>query len=232
MPVKLISSDLNLKEDAKEEWDFHCRLKSLPYLLDSTGSLIPEPVEITTSPVTNRRFADLVGVGERVLKVGVVWCGDRHHPDNHKHRIQLEHLRTIAHMPGVNLVSLQKGGAANELFDCPWSEKISDTGMLLQDLGEAAAVINAVNIVVTVDTAVAHLAASMHKPVINLLHYRPDWVYGLESVGTPWYPSMRLIRQPEPGDWDSVFKEVNHIIEAMSSRYRKLRIVKSDGQTV
>ena len=72
----------------------------------------------------------------------------------------------------------------------------------------------------------------MHKPVINLLHYRPDWVYGLESVGTPWYPSMRLIRQPEPGDWDSVFKEVNHIIEAMSSRYRKLRIVKSAGQTV
>ena len=90
----------------------------------------------------------------------------------------------MAHMPGVNLVSMQKGGAANELFDCPWSEKISDTGMLLQDLGETAAVINAVNIVVTVDTAVAHLAASMHKPVINLLHYRPDWVYGLDGTGT------------------------------------------------
>jgi len=231
IPARLICDELRYRERIEEDWDYYCGLQSLPYLLDSSGQLIPDPVEITTSSITDKRFSDLIDTNQQVLKVGIVWCGNRHHPDNHKHRVQLEHFSHLAHLPGVQLVSLQKGGAANDLYDCDWSNRITDLGMLLQDFGEAAGVLNALNILVTVDTAVAHLAANMNKPVINLLHYRPDWIYGLQSIGTPWYPTMRLIRQPEPGDWHSVFEQVNHMIEAMSNRYRKLTLVKPNGQT-
>jgi hypothetical protein len=128
--------------------------------------------------------------------------------NNGKRAVDASRFLGLSSIPGVQLYSLQKGPLEKELADCGGDGLILPLGPHLNDFSETAAVVKELDLIIMTDSSVAHLAGSLDVPVWNMLCYRPYWLYLASRSDTPWYPSMRLFRQPEPGDWDSVFTEV------------------------
>jgi len=141
------------------------------------------------------------------FKIGIVWAGSVKHTNDHNRSCELCFFRTLAEIPNLRLFSLQKGPAESALYD-PACQGIHNMAHLLQDFSETSAAIENMDLVISVDTAVLHLAGAMGKPVWALLPYVPDWRWLLNRDDSPWYPSMRLFRQTSPGDWESVFNRV------------------------
>jgi ADP-heptose:LPS heptosyltransferase len=111
---------------------------------------------------------------------------------------------TVLRTPGIDWVSLQKGEAAGQLSGLPDDIYILDAASEAPDLADTAAVIGGLDLVITTDTCIAHLAGAMGKPVWILLPHLSDWRWMQEMETTPWYPTARLLRQPTPGDWGAV----------------------------
>jgi hypothetical protein len=129
------------------------------------------------------------------------------------------HFGAIANMPGVRLISLQKNEGVEQLLDLP-------SGMEVETLGEdfdggadgfvdAAAVIECLDLVITVDTSIAHLAGALGRPAWVLLQYVPDWRWLLDRETSPWYPTLKLFRQASPGSWSNVFLDVAAQLESL-----------------
>jgi ADP-heptose:LPS heptosyltransferase len=117
-------------------------------------------------------------------------------------------LARLGQVPGVRFFSLQKGEAAAEARTPPPGMELVDWTEELTDFADTAALIANLDLIITVDTAVAHLAGAMGKPVWTLLSFVADWRWLREREDSPWYPSMRLFRQSALGDWDNVIKRV------------------------
>ena len=142
------------------------------------------------------------------FKVGVVWSGSVTFKGNKKRAVGVERFIPLASVPGVQLFSLQKGPCEKELYEAGADALIWDLSADLNDFTDTAAILNALDLVVMTDSSVAHVAGSIGCPVWNLLNYKPYWLYLSYREDCPWYPSMRLIRQTEPGNWDKVFDRV------------------------
>ena len=120
----------------------------------------------------------------------------------------------LARIPGVRLYSLQKGErTAADLTARPEGMEIEDWGSQFADFADTAAAVMSLDLVVCVDTSVAHLAGALGRPVWLLLPFAPDWRWMLGRGDSPWYPTMRLFRQKSSGDWTAVFEEA---VEALS----------------
>lgn len=139
------------------------------------------------------------------LKVGLVWAGDSKHGSDHRRSLGFEWLRPLLDVSGVSWHSLQMGPAARQLQN---AAGVRDLAPQFRDFADTAAAVSALDLVITVDTAVAHLAAAMGKPVWLLLSALGEWRWGYEAETTPWYPVMRLFRQPRPGAWEDVIRAV------------------------
>ncbi len=195
-------------------FDFHCPLLSLPRAFATTLANIPNIVPYLQADAEDarrwqRRLADHCSI----VKVGLVWAGKAAHKNDRNRSMKLARLAPLAQAPGVLFFSLQKGEAAVEGKTPPASLELIDWTEELKDFADTAALIANLDLVIAVDTAVAHLAGAMGKPVWTLLPFVPDWRWMLERKDSPWYPSMRLFRQPSLGDWDSV---VTRVAEALS----------------
>jgi tetratricopeptide (TPR) repeat protein len=132
------------------------------------------------------------------LNVGLVWAGNDTDPLRACTPAELEPLLTLK---GINWVGMQKGSAAKHLPPLSGSSRFENIGPALADFGETAAVMHHLDLVVSVDTAVAHLAGALGKPVFCLLRFAADWRWGVSGADTPWYPSMRLFRQASASKW-------------------------------
>ena len=151
------------------------------------------------------------------FRIAVCWQGAQPNIGPGK-SFELHQLAGIAALPGVTLYSLQKGPGSEQLDSLP-------AGMVVQGFGhefdagaafmDSAAVMAQVDLVITADTAVAHLAGALGRPVWLLLKQLPDWRWGLTGNGTPWYPSMRLFRQPARGDWQPCFDAIERELKAI-----------------
>jgi ADP-heptose:LPS heptosyltransferase len=126
----------------------------------------------------------------------------------------LQRLMPLFRIPGISWVSLQVGARAGDLAGADPPE-ILDISAQLGDFAETAGVMANLDLVIAADTAVAHLAGAIAKPVWTLLPFSPDWRWMLKREDSPWYPTMRLFRQPAPGDWDSV---IGNIREALAQQ--------------
>ena len=183
--------------------DLHVPLMSLPGLLAVRPETVPPPIPPHLPPERLRHWqTELANLPGR--KIGICWAG---HPDHRKGRnrsIPLALLSRLANTPGVTLVSLQRGPQSAELDALPGSEAI----LRLEDdnggLANSAALIRALDLVVTVDTMVAHLAGTLGRPVWTLLPCAADWRWMIARDDTPWYPTMRLWRQRRRGDWEEL----------------------------
>ena len=111
-------------------------------------------------------------------------------------------------MPDVRFVSLQVGSAAQEIAATGFSSIVENMAPGLEDFADTAEVIADIDLVISVDSAIVHLAGSLGRPVWALIPYVPDWRWMLEREDSPWYPSMRLMRQQSPGNWDELIQRV------------------------
>ena len=179
----------------------HAPLMSLPYILGTTLDTIPATIPYLFPPAD----APAIPNSDRP-KVGLVWAGSPTHLNDRQRSIPLRLFQDLLDVP-IQLYSLQKGDAAQQLNRLD-NASIIDLSDRLQDFADTAAAIAQLDLVITVDTAVAHLAGALGKPVWVLLPFAPDWRWMLDRADSPWYPTMRLFRQSAAGDWHGVIGEV------------------------
>jgi Flp pilus assembly protein TadD len=195
---------LVLKGDALPEFNVHTTLYYLPKIFKADLATIPAPVLYLSAPEAcylpenlQDQLSNAAG-----LRVGVVWSSKL----GCKRRCPLSFFEPLLQIPGLSWFSLYKGNQSNELE--PYSAQIIDIGSHAQDFADTAWAIAQLDLVITVDTSVAHLAGAMGKSTWILLPFVPDWRWLLDREDSPWYPSARLFRQPQLGDWFSVIEKV------------------------
>ncbi|WP_071516865.1 tetratricopeptide repeat protein [Geitlerinema sp. PCC 9228] len=191
-------------------FDLYVPLMGLPHRLGTTLETVPNSVPYLEAPTWQ---GDAVFPSDR-LKVGVVWAGNPENPMERRRSVPWEDFRALASIPGVVLYSLQTGVAAQQVADVP---ETIDLGSQFADFADTAAAIAQLDLVISIDTAVAHLAGALGQPVWLLLPFAADWRWLLHRRDSPWYPTMRLFRQPQPGDWASVWQQVTDQLAQMQA---------------
>jgi hypothetical protein len=195
------------------EFDLECPLMSLPAVFGTTVETVPWPgayLGADSNLALEKRWRTPYvrpDTGQS-LRVGVCWAGNPRYRADHRRSIELKTLLPLLRVPGITWISLQKGPAAEQLTALPGDVFVWDGSSLDRDLAETAAMISTLDLVVTSDTCIAHLAGAMGKPVWILLPHLADWRWMQQTETTPWYPTARLIRQRAPGDWAGVVQRV------------------------
>ena len=198
-------------------FDVQCPLLSLPGIFGTDLETIPPPVPVSVSDEAREKIAPLFEAFAGALKVGIVWSGNVRFKANHQRATALERFLPFAEVPGVQLFSLQKGPRAPDLDAARARSLIVDLAPHLDDFADTAAALEQLDLVIMTDSSVAHLAGALGRPVWNLLAYVPYWLYLRERGDSPWNPSMRLFRQPKPGDWDAVFAEAKAALAELAA---------------
>lgn len=189
------------------DYEFHCSLFSLPLAFNTQLETIPNPAKYIQAP------AGLVSEWSKQLKhagtkrIGIAWAGSRTNINDRNRSLPLEMLLPLVRLP-ITLVSLQKDLKAQDRAFLDAQPNILRFEEQLRDFSDTAALIESLDLVITVDTSVAHLAAAMGKPVWILLAYAPDFRWLLDRSDSPWYPTAKIFRQPEIGNWTAVISEV------------------------
>jgi tetratricopeptide (TPR) repeat protein len=184
-------------------FDLHCPLLSLPARFGSTLETVPRAVpylHVPSEAVARWRAR----LGEAGRKIGICWQGNPAVRIDRERSVPLAEFAPLAAVPGVRLISLQKTHGLEQLADLPAIETLGADGP--DSFVDTAAAMQCLDLVVTSDTAVAHLAGALARPVWLATSFVPDWRWGLAGEACAWYPTMRLFRQPRRGDWRSVFE--------------------------
>jgi len=206
-------------------FDAYCPLTGLPRLHGTILDTIPSKVpylhaDPARTAAWRARLQDLLQSGTR--RIGIVWAGRSTHNNDLNRSMSLSAFAPIAALDGISLVSLQTGPAQSAIADYFDRAPLLNLGAEIADFADTMAIIETLDLIVTVDTAVAHLAGAMGKPVWILLPYAPDWRWLLERSDSPWYPTARLFRQPSPGDWASVARRVGEALSEPRLQPQKL----------
>jgi hypothetical protein len=200
------------------EFDCHASLLDLPGILGTTLETIPAPANyITSSPELTDAWAERLGPRED-FRIGLVWAGNPEHTNDANRSIDPGLLKPLIQIPGISIYNLQveRDGEAKAVF----GDAITDLAPELKDFSETAAAIRNLDLVVSVDTSVAHLAGALGHRVWTLLPFVPDWRWLIDRDDSPWYPSMRLFRQKTAGDWPGVIKRLAAaIVKQATSKY-------------
>jgi Flp pilus assembly protein TadD len=184
-------------------FDCYAPLMSLPLLLGMTGiDAIPPAPYVAPVPA-----AALPGNGKKP-RVGLAWAGNPEHEDDASRSCPLAAMKPLIETAGIDFFSLQVGDAAAEIDAENLTGAITDLGRSFKTFADTARAIQALDLVISVDTAVAHLAGAMGRPVWLMLPRVPDWRWFAEGAATPWYPSMRLCRQTDDGGWPPVVRDL------------------------
>ena len=187
--------------------DFHCPLGSLPLALKIRPDSVPSDIPyLAADPGRVARWGERLAA-HGTPRVGIVWAGNVAHTDDRNRSLPLDKLAPLFAQDGARVVSLQRdlrAGDAERLATTP----VLHLGPELADFDDTAAVLAQCDLVISVDTSVAHLAGALGRPLWVLLPFSADWRWTAAGERSPWYPSARLLRQPRPGDWESVVTAV------------------------
>jgi len=200
--------------------DLHSPIMSLPGIVDASPDKSPPPPRLHVTAEDRERFGTLIAPYRGRFTVGIVWSGSVSFKGNRNRSASLGHFLRLAETPGVQLFSLQKGPPRTEIADVGGAGTlIVDLGGIVGDFADTAAIVEQLDLVIMTDSAVAHLAGSLARPIWNVLNLAPYWLYPMEGSDTPWYPTMRLFRQRRFADWDGVFAEVESALaQAVSAK--------------
>ena len=192
--------------------DFQFPLMSAPLLFGTTIESVPSRVPYLSGDANDLRKWKTRMDRFTGLKVGLAWAGSSLHGNDQNRSMDFNLFSGLVMVPGPQWFSLQKARATS---NAPFAEgRLIDYTPELDDFADTAALVSHLDLVITVDTAVAHLAGALGKPVWVLLPYASDWRWLRDRPDTPWYPTMRLFRQPARGDWNTVLAEVRSALEA------------------
>lgn len=206
-----------MRGDLPPRFDLHCEMMSLPMAMglrlgDLPGSqmpyLAPDPARVTH---WRKRLSGIGG-----LRVALVWAGRPDHFNDANRSISLSKLALLAAVPGLTFLSVQKGPKAIEAQTPPTGMTLINLSEEIRDFEDTAAILTTVDLLISVDSSPVHLAGALGRPAWVMLPFVPDWRWLQERSDTPWYPSLRLFRQPKTGDWDNV-------VTAMANKLAHLR---------
>ncbi len=196
------------------EFDLECPLMSLPAAFRTTMETVPwsgaylgADEELVREKW--RQFPSVRADGDPELRVGIAWAGNPRYKADAVRSMRLRTLVPLLRAVDANWISLQRGEAARQLASLPDDVRVLDGSSGERDLAETAALTATLDLVITTDTCIAHLAGAMGKPVWILLPHLSDWRWMEETERTPWYPTARLFRQKAPGDWAEVVQRVS-----------------------
>ena len=196
-------------DDALPPFDLHLPMLSQPLAFQTTRETIPPEVPYLFADSARREiWRRRLGDNRSHLRVGVSWAGNPEQARDRFRSLPLHHLLPLLEMEGVEFFNLQKGHGTAEIEELPGTARIIDHTAHIEDFADTAAFVAELDLIVSVDTAVAHLAGALGRPVWILLSFVADWRWGLENEQNPWYPTMRLFRQPVVGDWGSAIQRV------------------------
>jgi len=206
-------------------WDYWTPLFSLPFLFKTRLNTIPANLPyLTAEPEKIRYWTSLIGQPQEDLRVGLVWKGNpKFENDADRSLSSLAMLSPLKEVMGVRYFSLQKGSGEEEAAHCAKFPSLKDLGPCIVDYSDTAAIVMNLDLVVTVDTGVAHLTGALGKPCWVLLpDYKTDWRWLKDRTDSPWYPGvMRLFRQPSTGHWAPVVAEVAAALQNLVAERRR-----------
>ena len=199
-----------------ESCDYYVPIMSLPMLFATDIPTIPSNIPyIFADPIKVEQWK--TRISKKGYKIGIVWAGKPGHENDKNRSCELEHFLPLTKIPGTVIYTLQKGDAGCQVKSMGGIIKnMVNVAHDLRDFSDTAAAIENLDLLISADTAAAHLAGAMGKLVWTLLPYAPDWRWLLEREDTPWYPTMRLFRQPARGDWGAVFDKVKDELQKLT----------------
>ncbi len=205
--------------DRLPEFDVHSPLMRLMGLFTKNVEAIPAPIPyLRTDAARVERWRKHLAGGPR-LKVGIAWQGNPEHTRDRDRSFLLAHFERLAAIDGVGLFSLQKGFGAEQVRELAGrfpvfelGDRLDPNSLVIQD---TPAVMKALDLVITADTMLAHLAGALGVPVWIALPFSPDWRWLLGRDDSPWYPTARLFRQSESGRWDLVFDRIARALDEL-----------------
>lgn len=191
---------------ALPRFDVYIPMMSLARLFETSIDTIPTGIPYLTPP--DEQSVQLPASLDNQRQIGIAWAGRPTHQNDKNRSCNFTHFIELLGVPGVTVYSLQKGDREADIKKNGCAALVTNMAPRLNDFADTAALINQLDLVITVDTSVAHLAGALGKPVWVVVPFAADWRWGHERADTPWYPSMRLFRQKQPGSWNQVFRDV------------------------
>jgi hypothetical protein len=193
-------------------YDAHCPLGSLPLALKTDTSNIP--AEIPYLRASDSALAKWRPRLEalRTPRIAFAWSGSAAHPNDRNRSLSLPQLGPLMSVPGLGFISVQRELRDDDADALTRDPRILDLGPELNDFADTVAVLALADLVISVDTAVAHVAGALGRPTFVLLPFQPDWRWMLDREVSPWYPASRLFRQTSIGDWSNVMARVRAVL--------------------
>lgn len=214
--LKASWSQLNFytgEEMPPQEFDYACALPNLPMIFGAANTTLSGTSYLTALPADILQKATWLKKTSAAgtFKIGLVWAGNPQHHNDRNRSLPLADFAALFSLPGISWVSLQ--AQIPEESAVTWPENLLDASGQLSDFAATAALIANLDLVITVDSAVAHLAGALGKKTWTLIPFAPDWRWQLKRTDSPWYDSMRLFRQPKPGDWQTPLTAIRQELE-------------------
>ncbi len=209
------------REENKEpdiEYDYQIALLSLPLYFNLTIENFNQGIPyLFADTLSIKKMSMFIG-GRSDFNIGIVWGGNPNHTGDNKRSCKLSYFKSLLAIEDIKLFALQKGIPLQQVFEIDFPLVVLNDH--LSTLMDTAGAIENLDLIITIDTSIAHLAGAMGKPVWLLLPFFPDWRWMLKRNDSPWYPSMRLFRQSEEDNWGSVFNEL--LIELKNKKIKQL----------
>lgn len=220
---KLMEGQLGIRQvesigEQVPAFDVCCPLMSLPFVFKTRPETIPGNVPyLRADPVRAARWAEKIRAESAKLRVGLVWAGNPTFGNDRYRSMPLDTLAPLAEAGrDVIFYSLQKGPAAEQAKRPPAGMRLVDDTADLDDMIDTAALVSCLDLVISVDTAVAHLAGALAKPVWTMIPFAPDWRWQLGRTDSPWYPTMRLFRQRARNEWGTPVREARDALTELA----------------
>ncbi|NVJ90383.1 MAG: glycosyltransferase family protein [Methylocystaceae bacterium] len=194
------------------EFDTWIPMMSLGHVLKVDENNIPGEVPYLAPPPNNRFHVR--PAPEDGLNIAFAWAGSKTHQNDRRRSVEIERFLPLLNHKNVTLFSLQKGDRQNDILTSGAKSIVVDASADIKDFADSAGLLSQMDLVITIDTSLAHLAGALGKPVWLMLPYTPDWRWMLKRDDSPWYPSMHIFRQSKPGDWDGAFKKLYDALDA------------------
>jgi hypothetical protein len=193
--------------EAVPHFDFHCPIMSLPLAFQTRRETIPAKVPyLTASKEIIEKWRSRLG--ENGLKIGVAWAGNAKFPADRNRSILLRNISPIFSVHGAKYFSIQKDLRNGDQALLSANPQIVQLGHMINDFQDTAAIMMSLDLIISSDTSVVHLAGALGRPTWVLLQFNPDWRWLLECDDSPWYPTARLFRQDDTRSWANVVERV------------------------
>lgn len=209
--VRSGEAEIALLDETAPEFAMECPLMSLPAVFQTQLDTVPWTgayLGADAAEIAAKRSM-FASKPDAALRIGIAWAGNPSYKADQQRSTELAAFLPLLHMPRITWISLQKGEAAGQMAGVEQGVGLIDGCSGDRDLAEAAALMATLDLVITTDTCIAHLAGAMARPVWILLPHLADWRWMQEIGMTPWYPTARLLRQSAPGDWDELMARVS-----------------------